>query len=109
MSIDNQPKYRFGRCVVDPSLRQIRIDDVVADAQPKAFDLLLYLLLNRDRVVDKDELLDKLWPGVVVSESALTQALRKARAIIGDDGNRQESIRTIQRRGFRFVADVEEV
>ncbi len=108
MSIDHQSKYRFGRCVVDPRLRQIRVDDVVTDAQPKAFDLLLYLLQHRDRVVDKDELLDKLWPGVVVSESALTQALRKARAMIGDDGNRQESIRTIQRRGFRFVADVEE-
>jgi len=82
------------------------VDGVVADAQPKAFDLLLYLLRNRDRVIDKDELLEQLWPGVVVSESALTQALRKARAMIGDDGNRQESIRTIQRRGFRFVADV---
>src|SRR5690349_13538184 len=100
--------YRFAGCEVDSALRHVRCRGVVAEPQPKAFDLLLYLIAHRDRVVDKDELLAKIWPGVVVSDSALTQALRKARAMVGDDGERQTVIRTIQRRGFRFVADLEE-
>ena len=100
--------YRFAGCEVDSALRHVRCRGVVAEPQPKAFDLLLYLIAHRDRVVDKDELLAKIWPGVVVSDSALTQALRKARAMVGDDGERQTVIRTIQRRGFRFVAELQE-
>jgi adenylate cyclase len=99
--------YRFGACEIIPRLRQVRLSGEAVDAQPKTFDLLLYLLEHRDRVVDKDELLEKLWPGLVVSESALTQVVRKARSLVGDDGNRQAVIRTIQRRGFRFVAVLE--
>lgn len=99
--------YRFANCVVDSARRQVRVDDATVEAQPKALDLLLYLIRNRERVVDKDELLSQLWPGVVVSESALTQAMRKARAMVGDDGDRQSVIRTMQRRGFRFVALME--
>ena len=100
--------YRFAGCEVDSALRQVRCKGVAAEPQPKALDLLLYLIAHRDRVVDKDELLDKIWPGVIVTESALTQALRKARAMVGDDGERQAVIRTIQRRGFRFVADLDD-
>jgi len=100
--------YRFADCEVDAALRQVRCAGTVAEPQPKALDLLLYLIAHRNRVVDKDELLGTIWPGVVVSESALTQALRKARAMVGDDGERQAVIRTIQRRGFRFVAELDE-
>jgi adenylate cyclase len=100
--------FRFGDCEVDPALRQVRRNGRTAEPQPKALDLLLYLIGHRDRVVDKDELLAQLWPGVVVSESALTQALRKARAMVGDDGEHQAVIRTVQRRGFRFVAALED-
>jgi adenylate cyclase len=102
------PLYRFANCEVDPARRQVRLNGAVAEPQPKALDLLLYLIEHRARVVDKDELLENIWPGVVVSESALTQALRKARAMVGDDGERQAVIRTVQRRGFRFVANLEE-
>lgn len=100
--------YRFAGCEVDAALRQVRCRGVAAEPQPKALDLLLYLIAHRNRVIDKDELLEKIWPGAVVSESALTQALRKARAMVGDDGERQAVIRTIQRRGFRFVAELDE-
>ncbi|HEY8519680.1 MAG TPA: tetratricopeptide repeat protein [Gammaproteobacteria bacterium] len=92
---------------MSPRLRQVRCAGALVEAQPKVFDLLLYLIEHRDRVVDKDELFEKLWPGLVVSESALNQIVRKARALVGDDGARQAVIRTVQRRGFRFIAPLE--
>lgn len=98
--------YRFNEVELDAGRRHVRLRGAPAEAQPKVFDLLLYLIEHRDRVVDKDELLERIWPGTVVSESALTQALRKARALVGDDGERQAVIRTVQRRGFRFVAQL---
>lgn len=100
-------RFRFGRVVVDPGRHEICVDGRVVETQPKAFELLRYLIENRDRVVDKNELLERLWPGVVVTESSLTQALKKARRIVGDDGERQAVIRTVQRRGFRFVAPLD--
>ena len=102
------PIYRFRDREVDIRLRQVKVRGELLEAQPKAFDLLVYLLENRQRVVDKDELLQQLWSGTVVSDSALTQIVRKARSLAGDDGDRQAVIRTVQRRGFRFVADVQE-
>jgi TolB-like protein/Flp pilus assembly protein TadD len=103
------PIYRFNNREVVIRLRQVRADGAPVDAQPKTFDLLVYLIENRDRVVDRDELLDRLWPGAIVTDSALTQIVRKARSLAGDDGDRQAVIRTIQRRGFRFVAIVKEL
>jgi len=105
--MDAGPIYRFGDCEVNTRLRQVRCGGQQVEPQPKAFDVLVYLIEHRDRVVDKDELLEQLWPGVVVSESALTQALRKARSMVGDDGTRQAVIRTVQRRGFRFVCPLD--
>jgi len=99
--------YRFNNREVDTRLRQVRANGTPVDVQRKTFDLLVYLIENRDRVVDKDELLGQLWPDTVVTDSALTQIVRKARSLAGDDGNRQAVIRTIQRRCFRFVAVVQ--
>lgn len=100
--------YRFENVVVDASRREIRVDGRLVDLQPKAFDLLHHLIVHRDRVVDRDELMEALWPGTIVTEDSLTQALRKARKVVGDDGTRQTVIRTVQRRGFRFVAALAE-
>ena len=107
VALKRSPIYRFGDREVDTRLRQVKAGGELLEAQPKAFDLLVYLLENRNRVVDKDELLEQLWSGTVVSDSALTQIVRKARSLAGDDGDRQAVIRTIQRRGFHFVAVVE--
>jgi len=106
VALKRSPIYRFDDREVDTRLRQIQAGGQLLEAQPKAFDLLVYLIENRDRVVDKDELLEHLWAGTVVSDSALTQIVRKARSLAGDDGDRQAVIRTVQRRGFRFVAVV---
>ena len=75
--------------------------------EPQVFDLLVYLLENRDRVVSKDDLLDKIWSGRSVSESTLTSRINAARKAIGDSGSRQKLIRTVPRKGFRFVGPVD--
>jgi DNA-binding winged helix-turn-helix (wHTH) protein/tetratricopeptide (TPR) repeat protein len=99
---------RFAEFELDESLYTLRHDGEVVEVQPKVLDLLLYLIRNRDRVVSKDELLDQVWSGVTVNEEALSRAVHAARTALGDDGERQRIIRTVRRRGFRFVADVEE-
>ena len=98
--------YQFAGCVLDLQRREVLRDGRGVPTQPKVFDLLVYLVENRDRVVDKDELLAEVWSGTVVSETSLSQSIRKARALVGDDGERQDVIKTVQRRGYRFVADL---
>jgi DNA-binding winged helix-turn-helix (wHTH) protein len=74
--------YAFGDCDLDDHLYQLRREGKPIDIEPKVFDVLVYLLHHRDRIIAKDELLDKLWPDQVVSETALTRcsvAARKAR------------------------------
>ena len=76
---------------------------------PQVFDLLLYLVRNREHVVSKDELLDAVWAGRIVSKSTLTSHINAARKAVGDSGEEQRLIRTIARKGFRFVGEVSEV
>src|SRR5262249_12378821 len=78
------------------------------DLEPQVFDLLVYLVRNRDRVVSKDDLINNIWGGRVVTDSALTTRLNAARRAVNDSGTAQCIIRTISRRGMRFIADVEE-
>ena len=76
--------------------------------QPQVFDLLVYLVQNRDRVVSKDDLIALVWGGRIVSDSTLTSRINAARTAIGDSGKDQKLIRTIPRKGFRFVGAVTE-
>ena len=75
---------------------------------PQVFDLLVHLVQNRERVVSKDDLLDAVWGGRIVSESTLTSHINAVRKAIGDSGQEQRLIRTVARKGFRFVGDVAE-
>jgi len=75
--------------------------------EPQAFDLLVYLIEHRDRVVPKNELLDGVWGHGYLSETNLTTRIKEARRAIGDDGSAQHAIRTVRGRGYRFVAPVE--
>ena len=77
--------------------------------EPQVFDLLVYLVQNRDRVVSKDDLLEALWGGRIVSESALTSRITAVRKAIGDDGGDQRLMRTLTRKGLHFIGSVEEV
>lgn len=100
--------YHFANCEIDARLYQLRRDGTQVSIEPRVFDVLVYLLTHRDRVVSKDELFDKLWPGQVVTETALTRCIVAARKAVGDDGTKQEIIETQHGRGYRFVAAVTE-
>lgn len=101
-------QYVFGNCRLDPALRELRRDADIVHVEPQVFDLVLHLVRNRDRVVSQDELLDTLWQGRIISESTFRSRINAARNALGDSGKRQELIRTLPRRGFRFVGDVVE-
>jgi class 3 adenylate cyclase len=99
--------YVFGDCELDEALCELRCGGVPVKLEPKAFKVLAHLIQHRDRVVAKDELLARLWPGERVTEFALTRCIAKARQAVHDDGVGQCVIKTLHRHGYRFVAAVE--
>lgn len=99
----------FDDCVLDLDRRELlRASQVVATA-PQVFDLLVYLVENRERVVSRDDLMNAIWAGRIVSESTLASHINAVRKAVGDSGQQQRMIRTVARKGFRFAADVREV
>ncbi|HRQ64994.1 MAG TPA: winged helix-turn-helix domain-containing protein [Xanthomonadaceae bacterium] len=99
--------YRSGPFELRLATRELFRHGIRLDVQPKVFDLIVFLIEQRDRVVDKDEMLDGIWPRQVITETALTRAVMKARKVLDDDADRQRMIRTVHSRGYRFVAPVE--
>jgi DNA-binding winged helix-turn-helix (wHTH) protein len=97
---------RFADYTLDTDTRELRLGADMVAIEPQVFDLLVYLIGNRDRVVSKDDLLDAVWGGRIVSESTLTTRINAARRAIGDSGEKQHLIRTVARKGFRFIAPV---
>jgi len=98
----------FEDFVLDAERRELRSGGDFVAVEPKVFDLLLHLIAHRRRVVTQDELIDAVWDGRVVSESALTTAINAARVALGDSGAAQRLIKTLPRKGFRFVGEVRE-
>jgi predicted ATPase/DNA-binding winged helix-turn-helix (wHTH) protein len=99
-------RFSFGDFVVDTERYLIERDDLPVDVQPQVFNVLAYLLEHRDRVVTKEELLDKIWGDRFVSESTLTSRIKSARQLVGDDGVTQACIKTAHGLGYRWVAEV---
>jgi TolB-like protein len=97
----------FGEYVLDPDRRELRRGVNQIAMEPQVFDVLLFLVRNRDRVVTKDDLIDAVWNRRIVSESTLTSRVNAARKAVGDSGQNQTVIKTYPRRGFRFVGEVE--
>ena len=95
--------FAFGEHELDPRRQELRLAGTVVHVEPQVFDLLLLLIRNRDRIVSKDEILDEIWKGRIVSEAALSSRINAARKAIGDTGSSQDLIRTFHKRGFRFV------
>ena len=94
--------FLIGSAELDTRRRQLRFDGKAVDVQPKVFDLLAYLVLHRDRVVSKDELFDKVWPSVVVSDASLSQTIKRARDHFRLAGFQDDIIRTVARKGYQF-------
>jgi TolB-like protein len=101
-------EFIFGDHRLDVDRRELWLGDRLIALAPQVFDLLVYLLCNRERVVTKDDLLEAIWGGRIVSESALTTRINAVRRAVGDSGKAQRLIRTMPRKGFRFVGIVEE-
>ncbi|MGB7738552.1 MAG: winged helix-turn-helix domain-containing protein, partial [Steroidobacteraceae bacterium] len=98
--------YRFDSFELDTAKAELRKDGAARLVEPQVFALLTLLVENRERLVSRDEILDKIWDGRVVSDAALSSRIKSARQAIGDDGQSQRFIRTIHGQGLRFVADV---
>jgi DNA-binding winged helix-turn-helix (wHTH) protein/tetratricopeptide (TPR) repeat protein len=96
----------FGDRVLDTARRELRHGIELIAVQPQVFDLLVYLLHNRERVVTKDDLVREVWSGRIVSDSTLTSRINAVRKAVGDDGRAQRLVRTIPRKGIRFVGAV---
>src|SRR6478735_12040127 len=101
-------RYLFEGFALDTDRRELRRGADVVSVAPQVFDLLDYLIRNRERVVTKDDLIGAIWNGRIVSDAALTTRLNIARGLIGDTGSEQRLIKTLPRRGFRFVGQVRE-
>jgi TolB-like protein len=100
--------YLFEDFALDTDRRELRRGGDLVPVEPQVFDLLVHLLRNRDRVVSKDDMIAAVWGGRIVSESALTNRINAARTAIGDSGEQQRLIKTLQRKGIRFVGEVRE-
>src|SRR5262249_40913889 len=99
--------FLFNNYVLDSGRRELRAGDALVALEPQVFDILVYLIENRDRVVSKDDLIASVWGGRIVSEWTLRSRINAVRKAIGDTGEKQSCIRTFARKGFRFVAPVE--
>lgn len=100
--------FRFDEFVLDTDRRELRRGANTVAVEPQVFDVLSFLILCRDKVVSRDELLAEVWHGRIVSEATLSSRINAARTAIGDDGEQQRLIRTLPRRGVRFVGEVTE-
>ncbi|MBR0825208.1 winged helix-turn-helix domain-containing protein [Bradyrhizobium manausense] len=101
-------RYLFDEYAFDTDRRELRRGTNVVSIAPQVFDLLDYLIRNRERVVSKDDLINTIWNGRSVSDAALTTRLNAVRSAIGDSGEEQRLIKTLPRKGFRFVGQVRE-
>src|SRR4030081_3873870 len=98
--------YQFGPFELDLAAVELRDGDKVCNLEPQVFALLALLVENHDRLVSKEEIIDKVWDGRVVSDAAVASRVKSARQALGDDGKSQRFIKTLHRQGFRFVANV---
>lgn len=98
--------YRFGIFELDSSVFELRKSGMPTSVEPQVFNLLRFLIDNRERVVSRDEVIDVVWEGRIVSEATLSSRIFTLRQVLGDTGEAQETIQTVRGRGFRFLADV---
>ena len=100
-------QFLFADHMLDTDRRELHRGSESIAVEPQVLDLLIYLVQNRDRVVTKDDLIASVWGGRIVSDATLTSRIYAARKAVGDSGQDQKLIRTIARKGLRFVGDVQ--
>lgn len=100
-------KLRFDNFALDDSIPELTQGGAAVAIEPKVFDVLSYLITHRDRIVSKDELIEHVWAGRIVSDAAVTSRINLVRQAVGDSGRDQRVIQTVPKRGFRFVAQVD--
>ena len=98
--------FRFAGFEIDVARQELRRAGAVVHIEPQVFDLIVYLIQHRERIVSKDELIETIWQGRLVSEAALSSCISATRRALGDSGNDQSLIRTLRKRGFRFVGEI---
>jgi DNA-binding winged helix-turn-helix (wHTH) protein len=101
-------RYTFNDFTVDTNQYELNHAGEAVHLEPQVLELLVLLIEQRDGVVSKETINDQVWNGRVVSDSALSSRIKALRQALGDDGRSQHTIRTIHKKGFRFVADVKE-
>lgn len=99
-------RYRFANCELRTDSHELVVDGTVRPVEPQVFDVLRHLVEKAGQLVSQDDLIEAVWGGRIVSDSAISARISAARAAVGDNGSRQAVIRTVTRRGFRFVAEV---
>ena len=107
--MNQRPVYRFDDFVVDPETWRLSRAGQEIHLEPVVLELLIYLIANRGRLVTRQELMDTVWGDTVISESALTKAAGRLRQALGDDSATHRYLETVRSRGYRFVAEVEEI
>jgi DNA-binding winged helix-turn-helix (wHTH) protein len=100
--------WRFGECRMDPGRRELVRGDTPCHLTPKAFDLLVALIEERPRVLNKQELIDRIWPDAFVADVNLTVLIAEIRAALADPARLPRFVRTVHRRGYAFIGDVTE-
>lgn len=101
--------YRIESIEIDALNYRLTIDGTAVTVEPQVFDLIIYLITHRGRLVTRQEIFDNIWKNRVVSDDSLSAHIKKARKVLGDDGKQQRVIKTIHGRGFQFIADTEEL
>jgi TolB-like protein/DNA-binding winged helix-turn-helix (wHTH) protein len=100
-------QYRFADFQLDLSQHELRRGGKSVHIEPQVFDMIVHLVRHHDRIVSKDELIETIWNRRIISEAALSSRINAARRALGDNGNDQIFIRTLHKRGFRFIGDVQ--
>lgn len=101
--------FQFENICIDTDNFKLEINGKPSSTEPQVFDLIVYLINNRQRLVSRKELLDTLWAGREVSDTSLSNHIKSARKVLGDNGRRQKIIKTMHGRGYQFIADINEV
>ena len=99
--------YRFDKFRVDATAFEVWSGDTRLAAQPQVIELLILLIENRDRVISREEIFERIWKNRIVSDTTLSSRIKSVRKLLGDDGTNQRFVRTVHGRGFRFLVEVE--